>query len=77
MNKLRIVSDGTPKGTHVYSRAASGEEAEMEGVSCIQFLPFEATSELLRVKITFIQPIVDVLAATDCRDSLSDAEEHF
>lgn len=62
MSNLRIVSDGTAQGTHVY--ATNGQvEQEVLGITAIEFLPLDAHDHmLLTVKLTIDCPVVDLIA---------------
>lgn len=55
-NKLKIVSDGTAMGTHVYAG-----NIEIEGISKIEFLPILPMG-VIEVKLTFKVVELDVVA---------------
>ena len=56
MNKLKIVSDGTALGTHVYAG-----NTEINGISCIKILPINPGG-LVSAVLTFPVVALDLVA---------------
>lgn len=66
MNKIRIVSDGTPTGTRVFAcNRENGIDVELHSVTGIEFLPISCEDPIPRVNITFAMPEIDVMADLD------------
>ena len=61
--KVRIVSDGTPGGTHVtVYNEDMGAYMALQHITKIEFEPLSVGVELLQVKITIAMPEIDVIA---------------
>lgn len=60
MSKIRVVSDGTRRGTKVFIRQGL-VDVPLDGVTKIEFMPMEP-GKLLEARITFQSPDIDVLA---------------
>jgi hypothetical protein len=66
MNKIRIISDGTPFGTKVIAcKRQNGIDIELHSVTGIEFSPISCEDPIPSVKITFAMPEIDVMADLD------------